>query len=248
MDKLIYTAMTGASQAFEQQATVSQNLANANTSGFRSQIDSFQAIPVQGTGSLKTRTQVSNATVGADFTPGPIVQTGRDLDMAIKGPGWLAVQAQDGTEAYTRNGALEVSPTGVLITQTGLQVVGQGGPITIPPDAKLIVGVDGTLSTIVPGTVPAVVNALGQMKLVNPPEDNLVRGDDGLFRTKQGGAAAADLNVKILNNSLEGSNVNLVDSMVRMINLGRSFELHMNLLKNAQDNSSKASQIMNLNA
>ena len=248
MDKLIYTAMTGASQAMEQQATTSQNLANANTNGFRAQIDSFQAIPVMGPGSLKTRTQVSNATVGTSFSMGPISQTGRDLDVALQGPGWIAVRSEDGTEAYTRNGSFEVSPTGILITQTGLQVVGEGGPITIPPDSKLIVGKDGTLSTLIPGVVPAAVNALGRIKLVNPPEDNLVRGDDGLFRLKQGGVAPLDPKLNLVGGAIEGSNVNLVDSMVRMVNLARSYDTQITMIKTAQDNAAKSSQIMNLNA
>ena len=231
MDKLIYTAMTGASQAFEQQATTAQNLANANTNGFRAQIDSFQAIPVTGVAPLKTRTQVSNATVGTSFVTGPLMQTGRDLD-----------------EAYTRNGSFEVSPTGILVTQAGQQVVGDGGPITIPPDSKLIVGKDGTISTLVPGLVPATSNALGRIKLVNPPEENMVRGDDGLFRLKQGGVAQLDPNLHLVGGALEGSNVNLVDSMVRMVNLARSYETQITMIKTAQDNASKASQIMNLNA
>jgi flagellar basal-body rod protein FlgF len=248
MDKLIYTAMTGATQAFEQLATTSQNLANTNTTGFRAQIDSFQAIPVQGNASLNTRTQVSNATVGADLKMGALSQTGRDLDMAMQGPGWIAVKADDGSEAYTRNGAMEVSSTGILINQSGNQIVGEGGPITVPPDSKLILGRDGTLSTIVPGTVPAVVNQLGRIKLVNPPESNIERGPDGLFRTKQGGAAPADPNLHIVSGYLEGSNVNMIDSMVNMINMGRSFETHINMIKKADDNAAKASQIMNLNA
>ena len=248
MDKLIYTAMTGASQAFEQQATTAQNLANANTNGFRAQIDSFQAIPVTGVAPLKTRTQVSNATVGTSFVTGPLMQTGRDLDVALQGPGWIAVRAEDGSEAYTRNGSFEVSPTGILVTQAGQQVVGDGGPITIPPDSKLIVGKDGTISTLVPGLVPATSNALGRIKLVNPPEENMVRGDDGLFRLKQGGVAQLDPNLHLVGGALEGSNVNLVDSMVRMVNLARSYETQITMIKTAQDNASKASQIMNLNA
>jgi flagellar basal-body rod protein FlgF len=247
MDKLIYTAMTGASQAFEQLGTTSQNLANLNTTGFRAQLDSFQAVPVQGGAKFDTRVQVSNATVGADLKMGPLSKTDRDLDMAMQGPGWIAVQAADGTEAYTRNGAMEVSPTGVLITQGGNQVVGEGGPITIPPDAKLILGKDGTLSTIIPGTVPAAVNALGKIKLVNPPQENMIRGGDGLFRTGDGKPAQTDPSLHIVSGYLEGSNVNMVESMVNMINMGRSFEMHINMIKKADDNAAKASQIMNLN-
>lgn len=248
MNKLIYTAMTGATQALEQQATTAQNLANANTNGFRAQIDSFQAIPVTGPAEFKTRTQVSNATVGTHFLAGPINQTGSDLDIALQGPGWLAVRAEDGSEAYTRNGALQMSPTGILITQSGLQVLGEGGPITIPPDSKLVVGKDGTLSSLVPGLVPATVNVLGRLKLVNPPPNDLVRGDDGLFRLASGGVAPLDPNLHVISGALEGSNVNLVDSMVRMVNLARSYDTQISMIKTAQEMANKASQIMNLNA
>ena len=246
MDRLIYTAMTGAQQVVGQQASVAHNLANVATNGFRAQIDAFRAVPVEGPGLLATRTQVQTDTVAADFSPGAIQQTGRDLDMAIQGSGWIAVQTPEGGEAYTRNGALRVSENGLLQTQSGQFVLGDGGPITIPPDARLMVGRDGTVSSFVPGTVPAVPAVLGRIKLVNPPGDQLVRGDDGLFRTRDGAPAEADARVVIIGSALESSNVNVVDAMVRMIGLGRQFDLQMNLIKNADGNASKADQILSL--
>ncbi|MEO0004040.1 MAG: flagellar basal-body rod protein FlgF [Pseudomonadota bacterium] len=246
MDRLIYTAMTGANQVVAQQATVAHNLANVSTSGFRAQIDAFRAVPIPGAG-LATRTQVQDDSVAADFAPGAIQQTGRELDMAIQGPGWFAVQGGDGAEAYTRNGALRISENGLLQTQRGQLVLGDGGPITIPPDSRLMVGADGTLSFLVPGVVPAVPEIMGRIKLVNPPADQLVRGDDGLFRTLGAAPADADDQVVMLGGALEASNVSVVDAMVRMINLGRQFDTQMALLKNADGNASKADQILGLN-
>lgn len=246
MDRLIYTAMTGANQVVAQQTTVAHNLANVSTTGFRAQIDAFRAAPVEGSG-LATRTQVQDDTVAADFTPGAIQQTGRELDMAIQGPGWFAVQGADGSEAYTRNGAWRISENGLLQTQTGQLVLGGGGPITIPPDARLMAGADGTLSFLVPGVVPAVPEIIGRVKLVNPPTDQMVRGDDGLFRLRSGAPAEVDNQVVLLGGALEASNVSVVDSMVRMISLGRQFDTQMSLLKNADSNSSKADQILGLN-
>ncbi len=246
MDRLIYTAMTGASQIVAQQATVAHNLANVSTSGFRAQIDAFRAASIPGEG-LATRTLVQDDSVAADFTPGVIQQTGRELDMAIQGPGWFAVQGSDGTEAYTRNGALRISENGLLQTQRGQLVLGDGGPITIPPDSRLMVGADGTLSFLLPGVVPAVPEIIGRIKLVNPPADQLVRGDDGLFRTLGAAPAETDNQVVMLAGALEASNVSVVDAMVRMISLGRQFDTQMALLKNADGNASKADQILGLN-
>ena len=246
MDRLIYTAASGAKHILEQQATTSNNMANLNTTGFRAQLDTFRAVPVQSEG-LPTRTFVVNNTVGADFTTGPLQMTGRDLDVAIKGPGWIAVQNPDGSEADTRNGALQMNANGVLTTNSGATIAGEGGPITIPPDATVMVGADGTISTISTAERPAAPVILGRIKLVNPSEKDLVRGDDGLFRLKDGAPAQLDPNVRVAGGALEGSNVNAVDAMVTMIGLARSFETQMSLMKNAENNAAKASQILALN-
>lgn len=243
MDRLIYTAMTGAKHILEQQATSSHNLANATTTGFRAQLDSFRAVPVIG-GELPTRAFVVDATVGADFSTASMQNTGRELDVAIQGKGWLVVQKDDGTEAYTRNGSLKLSENGVLQTQSGLIVVGDGGPITIPPEVSIAIAKDGTVSSVPTGVKPSAVQVIGRLKLVNPPEDNLVRGDDGLFKTKDNSIADADAAVGVAGGTLEGSNVNVVEAMVTMINLARQFEMQMKLITNAEGNANKASQIL----
>ena len=246
MDRLVYTAMTGARHIMEQQGNVAHNLANATTTGFRAQLDSFRAVPVQGDG-LPTRAFVVDATAGTDFTPGQTQQTGRDLDVAINGKGWLAVQLPDGSEAYTRHGSLKVSENGILQTHDGINLQGQGGPITIPPDTGITIAKDGTVSSIAFGTKPGASTILGQIKLVNPPEQNLQRGEDGLFRQKNGVDAETDPAVEVIGRSLEGSNVNVVEAMVNMIGLARAFESQMSLLKNAENNAAKASQLLSLN-
>ena len=245
MDRLIYTAMTGAKHIMEQQATVSHNLANATTTGFRAQLNSFRAVPVES-GGLPTRAFVVDSTVGADFRAGAIQQTGRPLDVAVQGDGWIAVERPDGSEGYTRHGSLKLNENGVLQTQSGLNVLGDGGPISIPPDVIVTVAKDGTISTVGVGTTPAASTVLGRIKLVNPPQESLVRADDALFGVRDGGAAEADPNVTVVGGALEGSNVNVVDSMVNMISLARQFEVHMNLLKHAESNAAKATELLSL--
>ncbi len=243
MDRLIYTAMTGAKHVMEQQATTANNLANATTTGFRAQLDAFRAVPVVGPG-LATRAFVVDSTVGADYSQGALQQTGRALDVAIQGKGWLAVEMPDGSEAYTRHGSLKVNENGVLQTQSGNNVAGESGPITIPPDVSITIAKDGTVSSVSNATKPGDSTVIGRIKLVNPPENTLVRGDDALFRVKGGATAEADANVTLVGAALEGSNVNVVDAMVTMISLSRQFEMHMSLLKNAEGNATKAAQIL----
>lgn len=245
MDRLIYTAMTGARHVMEQQATVSNNLANATTNGFRAQLDSFRAVPVMSDG-LPTRAFVVDSTVGSNFTAGPMQTTGRALDIAIREQGWLAVQSADGSEAYTRNGSLRVNENGLLQTTSGQTLIGDGGPIAVPPDTTITIASDGTVSTVSNEFQPGPSNVLGRLKLVNPPTAGLLRGDDGLFRQADGTPAQNDPLVRIVDGVVEGSNVNPVDSMVNMISLARQFDMQMSLLKNAENNAAKATQILAL--
>ena len=245
MDRLIYTAMSGAKHILEQQATTSHNLANATTTGFRAQIDQFRAVPVQGA-ILPTRAFVVDSTTGSDFRAGAIQQTGRALDVAVQGDGWIAVQAADGSEAYTRNGSLKMDENGVLLTGDGLTVMGDGGPLSIPPGRNIALAKDGTISLVPDGSAATGLTSVGRLKLVNPPEADLVRGDDGLFRLKDGGAADADPNVTLISGALESSNVNVVDEMVNMISLARQFDMHMKLLQHAESNDSKAAQLLSM--
>jgi flagellar basal-body rod protein FlgF len=246
MDRLIYTAMTGAKHTLEKQATTSHNLANATTTGFRAQIDQFRAVPVQGA-PLATRAFVVDSTTGSDFRSGAIQHTGRQLDVAVQGDGWFAVQAADGSEAYTRNGSFQLDENGVLRTATGLVVQGDNGQVSIPPGRNFEVAKDGTISLVPDGSEATGLTTVGRLKLVNPPADELVRGDDSLFRLKDGNAADGDPGVSVLSGSLESSNVNVVDEMVNMISLARQFDMQMKMLQHAENNDSKATQLLSMN-
>ena len=245
MDRLIYTAMTGAAQVLQQQGTVSQNLANANTTGFRAELSTFRAVPLVGEG-LATRTFVVDSTPGSDFTPADLQQTGRPLDVALQGSGWIAVQGLDGKEAYTRNGSFQVTANGVLQTRSGLNVLGDRGPITLPPDVEVTIAKDGTISTVPSGAKPSAVSVVGRLKLVDPPAEQLQRGGDGLFQMKNGTAAPANAKVEIVPGSLEGSNVNTVETMVNMISLARKFDMQMKMLQSADNNAQKSSSLLSL--
>ena len=241
MDKLIYTAMTGAMHVLTRQAVISDNLSNVNTPGYRSTMSTFKAVPLNGEG-LPTRTFVVDAVTGYDFTPSDLQPTGRPYDVAINGKGWLAVQLPNGKEAYTRDGSLQVSSNGILETRSGLPVLSDSGPIAIPPDTDVSIGSDGTISTVPSGQTPSQVSTVSRLKLVNPPEKQLVRGDDGLFRLKSGQPAASDPNVTVVQGSIEGSNVNMVSSMIDMISMARQFDMQMNVLKTASEDAQQDTQ------
>lgn len=241
MDRLIYTAMTGAKHTLGQQGAVAHNIANATSTGFRAEMHKLRGVEVLSE-SLPSRAFVVDASVATDFTPGAINYTGNSFDVAIEGKGWLAVQTPDGREAYTRNGSFEVSANGILQTRNGLPVIGDGGPITIPPDNEVVIGADGSISAIEPGG--AVVNLVGQLKRVNPPEQDLVRGEDGLFRLRNGGVAPVDDAVRTAGGYLESSNVNVVDQLVQMISLARQFEMQTRMIQTAETNDQAAARVL----
>ena len=245
MDRLIYTAMTGARQAFLQQAGVAHNLSNASTVGYRAMEHRFRSVPVQGEGA-PTRVFVVDASVADVFEQGPMMATGRPLDVAVRGDGWIAVQTANGQEAYTRAGNLQVNANGQLQTAGGLTVLSEGGPIAVPPDNSITISPDGTVSVVPLFGTPNNVNDVGRIKLVNPASETLVRGDDGLFRTRGGQPAESDENVRLAPETLESSNVNPVDAMVSLISLSRQFEMQIKMLQSADSNAAKASQILSM--
>jgi flagellar basal-body rod protein FlgF len=238
MDRVIYTAMTGAKSTLYQQAAVAHNLANGDSTGYRTEMHKMRAVEIQ-TQAMRSRSFVVDASSATDFTTGSLKYTGNPLDVAVKGKGWLAVQTASG-EAYTRDGSFELSPNGLLQTHAGLPVLGDGGPVTIPPDSVIIVGGDGTISAIQNG----ITNEVGRLKLVNPPEGELVRGEDGFFRLQSGQPAPADEDVKVDGGYLESSNVNVAEQMVQMISLARQFEMQMRMISNSQENDRSATQII----
>lgn len=244
MDRMIYTAMTGANAAQHRQQLLSNNLANASTPGFRAELATFRAVPVRGDGST-TRVFALEATAGHSDAPGPVTNTGRNLDVAVRGGSYLSVQGLDGTEAYTRAGALEVNPDGTLVSAQGLPVLSDGGPLTVPSGAQVDIGEDGTVTARVPGQ-PG--QALGKLKLVTPDDENrLRRGEDGLFRPTQGDTLNADATARVQSGALEGSNVNPIEAMVGMIAVARQFEVQMRMLQNGEKNDQTAAQLLGLN-
>ena len=244
MDRLIYTAMSGATATLSQQATVTNNLANATTPGFRAQVQSLRAVAVQAP-ALPSRVFAVDATVGDDLTPGALQRTERPLDVALLGAGWLVVQAADGSEALTRHGRLEVSANGVLQTSQGHPVLGEGGTLTIPPETVISIGRDGSLSAHRPGEPKQIVN-LGTLRLVAPPPAQLTRGADGLFRPRDGAVPPADPTLQVAAGFLEDSNVDPTAMLVQMIALGRQFELQMRLLSTAEQNARTAGELLTL--
>ncbi|MBS0452058.1 MAG: flagellar basal-body rod protein FlgF [Proteobacteria bacterium] len=244
MDRMLYVAMSGAKQSMEQQAVVAHNMANVSTPGFRAQINSFRAVPVVGE-EAQTRAFVVATTPGADFRRGPLTETGRALDVAVQGDGWLAVQAADGSEAYTRVGNLQVGADGQLLTMGGRPVLGDAGPMAVPPGAEAQVAPDGLVSARGMGDPLTGIGDVGRLKLVNPPTTDLVRGDDGLFRMRDGlPPADADPEVRLVSGVIEGSNVNPVEAMVDMISNARRFELQMKSIQSANEGAQSANKLL----
>jgi flagellar basal-body rod protein FlgF len=245
MDRMLYVAMTGAKETLRAQTVNNHNLANVSTTGFRADLAAFQSRAVDGTG-FASRVYATNASVGWDSTSGALLNTGRDLDIAVTGPGWLAVQDADGKEAYTRAGDLQVDPTGQLMTATGRPVLGDGGPINVPPYSSIFFARDGSISIVAQGQGPDTTSTVGRLKLVNPAEADIARGDDGLFRMKDGSDAPPDANVQIGAGVLESSNVNTAAAMVNMIELARQFEMQVKAIRTAEENGGAAAQLLRI--
>ena len=238
MDRLIYLSMAGAKATLQRQDSLANNLANASTTGFRAEMQAFRAVPVRGEGAT-TRAYVLESTIGHDSRPGAMQATGRSLDVAMQGNAWLAVQGLDGTEAYTRAGSLDVNAEGLLVTQSGLPVAGDGGPITVPPNAAVEIAGDGTITARSGNGRPTNI---GRIKLVTP-EGPLTRGPDGLFRAADGDLPA-DPAARLQSGALEGSNVSPVETMVAMIAAARQFEHHMKLLQGAEQREQSATKLL----
>jgi flagellar basal-body rod protein FlgF len=244
MDRVIYTAMTGANAAANRQAVLSNNLANVSTNGFRAELATYRAVPLRGDGAT-TRVFALETTAGHLDKPGPAMRTDRNLDAMVSTNSWFSVQGPDGTEGYTRNGHFEVATDGTLTTGNGLPVLSNGGaPITVPQGAAVSIGRDGNISAKV-GNQPA--NTIGRLKLVTPnPDDPIRRGEDGLFRAVSGDPLNNDDTAQLQVGVLEGSNVNAIETMVGMIQSARQFEAQMRLMQTAESNDRAAGQLLGL--
>jgi flagellar basal-body rod protein FlgF len=227
------------------QASNANNLANAQTTGFKSDLEQFRSMPVFGPG-FPTRVYAMTERPGSDFNMGPIQTTGNDMDIAIKGDGWLAVEDSEGKEAYTRAGELQITPDGRLLTGTGTAIFGDDGPISIPPAEKINIGSDGTISIIPAGGNSADLAVIDRIKTVKPDLDNLEKRNDGLMYTKDGQVLQASAEVTLIQGALEGSNVNAVSALVDMIELAKNFELQTKVMKSADENSGVSAKLMQM--
>jgi flagellar basal-body rod protein FlgF len=243
MDRFLYISMSGAKETLRAQTVNNHNLANASTTGFRADLSAFQSRAVAGSG-YASRAYATNSSIGWDSSQGALMSTGRDLDVGIQGPGWIAVQGPDGREAYTRAGDLRVDPSGMLMNGAGQTVLGEGGPISVPPNTSLMIAADGTISIVPVGQGPETTSQVGRIKLVNPPAESLARGEDGLFRTTDGTDAPPDANVRLASGVIESSNVNVADAMVNMIELSRHFDLQVKAMRTAEENAASAAQLL----
>jgi flagellar basal-body rod protein FlgF len=240
MDRLIYLSMSGAKATMQRQETLANNLANVSTVGFRAELSAFRAVPVEGSGA-STRVYALESTPGYDASAGQVAATGRSLDVAMSGGAWLAVQGLDGTEAYTRAGALDVNSEAAMVTASGLTVLGDGGPIQVPPDTQVAIAADGTVSAT---GANGRSTSIGKLKLVTP-DAPLTRGTDGLFRAASG-ELSADPTARVQDGALEGSNVSAVETMVQMIAAARQFEAQMKSLTTAEADDKAATQLLSV--
>lgn len=239
MESYIYTTMTGALHTLTAQRIHANNLANVGTTGFRRDFERAESYQVQGSG-FETRFLSQTQTTGTDFTPGRLETTGRELDVGIRGMGFIAVLDANGNEAYTRAGNLEIDNEGRLLSQ-GREVNGQGGPLVIPDFRAISIGQNGTVSVTPPG---GGLLEVGQIKLVNPDIAQLIKSDDGLFRLVNGEEAPEDPNVVLVAGHLEQSNVNAVDEMVTTMALSRTFEIQVRMMKVADENSAAGNKLI----
>jgi flagellar basal-body rod protein FlgF len=245
MDRMLYVAMTGAKETLTAQSVNNHNLANASTTGFRAELSAFQSRAVDGSG-YASRVYATQASTGWNNQSGALLSTGRELDVAINGDGWIAVQGPDGKEAYTRAGDLQVDPNGQLTTGAGHPVLGDGGPITIPPYTSIFFARDGSISVVAQGQTPDTTATVDRIKMVKPGDAAIERGSDGLFRMKDGSEAPSDASVSLSSGTLESSNVNTADAMVTMIELARHFEMQVKAIRNAEENAASAAKLMRL--
>ncbi len=247
MDKALYIAMTGAKHNMLAQTNHANNLANVSTTGFKADMAQARSMPVYFGEGLPTRAYALAENSATDFSSGPLIATGRDLDVAIEGEGFLAVQAPDGEEAYTRAGELYVDSVGILRSGQGFPVLGNGGPVALPPVEKIEIALDGTISIIPVGQAPDAPVEIDRIRLVNPPLDTLHKSEDGLIRPRDPAQLVpADAAVTLVSGHLEGSNVNAVNELTSMLSLARQYEMNVKLMNTVKENSEAATRMMQM--
>ncbi|MCU7941293.1 MAG: flagellar basal body rod protein FlgF [Candidatus Thiodiazotropha sp. (ex Cardiolucina cf. quadrata)] len=245
MDRMLYLAMSGAKETLIAQANNSNNLANVNTPGFMEDLNQFRSMPVFGQG-YPTRVYALDERPNINFDKGSIQSTGNPLDLAIKGDGYFAVQAADGSEAYSRRGDLKVDANGLVTNGEGLPLIGNSGPIALPPYERLEIAPDGTITILPEGSTPEALAIVDRIKMVNPDTEQLFKGEDGLMRLLEGEESDADAATELVSGALESSNVNVADTLVTMIELARKFEMQVNMMKTAEDLDNASVRLMSM--
>lgn len=247
MDKSIYIGMSGAKQSMLGQQAHANNLANVNTTGFKRDFAQARSMPVFGE-AYPTRAYAMTERPGTDLSAGALMETGRDLDVAVNGDGWLAVQSDSGEEVYTRSGSLSVDVNGLLRTASGEPVLGNGGPVALPPYDSLTIAQDGTISIVPAGGPPDQLVQIDRLKLVNPDQTTMHKGTDGFLRAgpegQAGTVAPADPNVRIEPGFLEASNVNAVEEMIDNLQLARQYEMQVKVMRTAESNSEATARLL----
>ena len=244
VDTALFVGMSGAKETMRSLQIISNNLANANTIGFQADYETMKSYS-DNQQRMQTRAYSTGGSSHSDFKQGPIIETGDDLDIAIVGPGFIAVQTKDGKEAYTRAGNLKITPDGLLLTNKGDMVLSDKGILTVPLATKISINDFGELSAHLPGESETEMAKLGNIKLVDLPVNALQKGEDGLFYlTDDSSKPNTDHAVKIRSGALEGSNVDSVMALTQLIEISRQFEMHTKLMKTIEDNSAKSNQLL----
>ncbi len=246
MDKSLFVSMSGQRNSLKELEILSNNLANSNTPGFRADYEVIKQNHIVSGDTMETRVYPSLGRSYTDFKPGPMLQTGRDLDVALQGKGMIAVQSHSGKEGYTRAGNFEISGDGLLTTAKGEMVMGNKGAITIPKTERVNISRDGTVSIMPVGTNDMV--PIAKIKLVNPPLHELQKGTDGLFYLNGGQSVESDPDIRLTSGSLEGSNVDTVDTLVKLIDVSRQYEIHSNFIKNLAEQAANANRLLDQKA
>jgi flagellar basal-body rod protein FlgF len=246
MDRALYTSMTGAKHNAIAQTVHANNLANVGTDGFRRDYVAARSMGVWYGDGFPTRAHALAERPATDYTIGTLRETGRDLDVAVRGPGWIAVRAPDGGEAFTRAGNLQITPLGQLLTGNGLPVIGNGGPIAVPQASKVEIGTDGTITIRPLGQGSEALVQVDRIRLVNPPDADIVKGEDGLVRFTGEGRAPVAASVRVASGFLEGSNVNAVEALTEMLSLARQYETQVRLMKTVDDNAAASARLLQI--
>jgi flagellar basal-body rod protein FlgF len=245
MDRSIYVAMSGAKELFLAQEGHNNNLANLNTQGFLADRFQQRAMPVFGD-VLATRVQAMTESPALDLAPGPLTPTGRDMDVAMSGRGWISVLGTDGGESFVRSASLQVTPAGQMVTESGRPVLGNFGPIALPPFQRVSIAPDGTISIVPQGQTPEVEQVVDRIKMVDPPPNQLRKAQDGTLQVQNRLLQPADAGLRLTPMTLQGSNVSGMGELVALLEDARRYEMHVRFLSESRDNEGAGTSLLRL--